>query len=251
MPFSSGRACPPRFARLPNGRALRPKAGYPEPPCSGWATPVHHRHSPTPRTHCAAGRGAGPQNGRARKVALEARFIQRQQLEQVRLGQIRACVRFHQLSFAGKAVPGADLQTIVAAENAVADRRSQLRGNAASQLDGQIGNAATRIELERGGDRRGRAGRDTARAGAAVVGLRRIGFEFKGGDDLGQEEPVAESAADQVGVLADESQPGALPQSRAPAAARCPRTTASACPVRPVRSGIAQAASRRSPSTSW
>ena len=61
----------------------------------------------------------------------------------------------------------------------------------AFELDGQVGDAAAGIELERGGDGGGRAGGDAAGAGAATVLLRRVRLQFERGDDLGEEEPVA------------------------------------------------------------
>ncbi len=51
---------------------------------------------------------------------------------------------------------------------------------------------------------------DAAGAGAATVFFRRVGREFEGGEDFGEKNPVAEPAADEVGVLADEAQAGAL-----------------------------------------
>ena len=70
--------------------------------------------------------------------------------------------------FLRELVPRAHELAIVAAVDAVADQRAQFDGNAAAQFDGQIGDAAPRIELVRRDDRLRRTDVDAARAGAAV-----------------------------------------------------------------------------------
>ena len=55
-----------------------------------------------------------------------------------------------------------------------------------------------------------RAGRDAARAFAAMIFLRRVRFQFQRRDDFRQQNPVAESPADEVGVFADEPESGTL-----------------------------------------
>jgi len=66
--------------------------------------------------------------------------------------------------------------------------------------------------LERGLDGRSGAGREAASTGAATVLFRVIGFQFKGSDDFGEENPVAKFAADEAGVFANEAKAGALGQ---------------------------------------
>ena len=78
------------------------------------------------------------------------------------------------------------------------------------EFDGEVGDAAAGIEDEGLGDGLGRAGGDAAAASAAAVFFRRVGGEFCGGEDFGEEEPVAEGAADEVGVFSDEADAGAL-----------------------------------------
>src|SRR5688572_7208087 len=68
----------------------------------------------------------------------------------------------------GEAVPRADRQAIVAAIDAVADRLPEFLGDRALMLDGEIGDAAARIELERRRKRVGRADVEAARAAAAA-----------------------------------------------------------------------------------
>ena len=116
----------------------------------------------------------------------------------------------HQTAFARKTVPRAHRQTIVATKNAVADGRAQFDGDGAFQFDGQIGNAAAGIQLERRSNGVGGAGGEAAGAFAAMIFLRRVGFQFQGGDNFRQENPVAEFAADDIGVLADKAQTGEL-----------------------------------------
>jgi len=69
------------------------------------------------------------QNRRPRKPRLEPRFIQSQQLQQVRRLQIRPALRLHQFALLRKPVPRARRQAIITAINPVADRRPQLHGN--------------------------------------------------------------------------------------------------------------------------
>ena len=83
-------------------------------------------------------------------------------------------------------------------------------GNGAFQLDGEVGDAAARVQLERRGDGGGGAGGEAARAFAAMILLRRVRLQFERRDDFREKNPVAESAADEVGVLADEAETGAL-----------------------------------------
>ncbi len=68
----------------------------------------------------------------------------------------------------GKLVPGAEQLAIVATVDAVADGLAKLRRNCALQLDRQVGNAATRVELVGRDDRLGRADVDTGPAAAAM-----------------------------------------------------------------------------------
>src|SRR5260221_2157355 len=68
-----------------------------------------------------------------------------------------------------EAVPRAYQLAVVAAIDAVADQRPQLLRDGALELDGEIGDAAARIELVGPGDRLRRADIDAALAGAAVL----------------------------------------------------------------------------------
>lgn len=66
-------------------------------------------------------------------------------------------------------IPRTDFETLVAAVNAVADGGAEFHRDAAFVLDGEVGDAASRIHSVRGGDGLGRAGNDATRARPAVV----------------------------------------------------------------------------------
>ena len=66
------------------------------------------------------------------------------------------------------------------------------------------------VQPERGGEGPRRAGVQAAGAGPAAVFLRWVRLQLERGDDLAQKNPVPQRSADEVGVFADEAQPGAL-----------------------------------------
>lgn len=119
-------------------------------------------------------------------------------------------MEFHDLAFLSESVPRAGLEAVIAAEDSVADGGAQLGRNGAFEFDGEIGNAAAGVEDKGLGDGLGRAGGDAAATSAAAVFFWRIGGEFCGGEDFGEEEPVAKGAADEVGVFSDEADASAL-----------------------------------------
>jgi hypothetical protein len=86
-------------------------------------------------------------------------------------------------------VPGAGFLAEVAAEEPVADQRALGVGERAAAFDRQVGDAAARVELARGGQGAGRAGVEAGAAGAAVVG---------GEGSVDGEIEVGEDAADVV-----------------------------------------------------
>lgn len=119
-------------------------------------------------------------------------------------------VRFHDLAFLGKSIPRAGFKAVIAAKDSIADGGAQLERDSAFEFDGEVGNAAASVEDEGLGDGLGGAGGDAANACAAAVFFRRIGGQFCGSEDFGEEEPVAKRAADEVGVFSDEANAGAL-----------------------------------------
>ena len=116
----------------------------------------------------------------------------------------------HQFAFARKPVPRTYRQAVVTAEDAISDGRTQFNRDGTFQLDGEVGYAEPGIELERRGDGSGRTCVNAARAVATMIFLRHVRFQFECGDNLRQQDPVAEAPADDIGVFADETNSGAL-----------------------------------------
>src|ERR1035437_8416954 len=88
-------------------------------------------------------------------------------------------------------VPRANRQAIVAAIDAVAYSRAEFMRDRPLMLDGEIRNAAPRIEAVRLRKRRGRADVETGTACAATVRLRRIGRQIERGENRAEEKPRA------------------------------------------------------------
>lgn len=151
----------------------------------------------------------GAEDGCAGEFLFEGRGVEVEELEEGWLVKVGAGRGFHERACAREAVPWTGCEAIVAAVNAVADGGAELLGNGALEFDGEVGDATSGVELEGGGDGGGGTGLDASSAGAAAVRFRGVGFEFEGGDDLGEKYPVAELAADEVGVFADEAEAGA------------------------------------------
>ena len=99
-------------------------------------------------------------------------FAPAEQLDQRGAGQAVARVEVGQRAAAGEFVPGADELTVVAAIDAVADQRPQFQRDRAVVFDGEIRDAAARIQPVWRHDGAGRAGVDAGAAGTAVVGDR-------------------------------------------------------------------------------
>src|SRR5690349_10122782 len=112
----------------------------------------------------------------------------------------------------GELVPWADRETIVAAEDAVADQRAQFLRDRPLMLDRQIRDAAPRIELI--GGRKGicRAAIEAAPASTAMIFLPDIRFELEAQIDLAEKQPGAVFARHEVRVLALPTDPGLLRQ---------------------------------------
>src|SRR6185295_5273739 len=98
---------------------------------------------------------------------------------------------------------------VVAAIDAVADQRPQLLGDGALVLDGEIRNAAPRIELVGSADRLRRANIDAALTTSTGILLFLIDGKRKVAVDLAEKEPGARIAAEQHRVLAAPAEAGA------------------------------------------
>lgn len=108
----------------------------------------------------------------------------------------------------GPAIPRADIEAIIAAEETIADGGAKFFGNRAMMLDKQIGEAPAGIELVGRGNGAGRANINTRGAGAAMVAARCVGREFEGGGDDTEEQPGAEPGVDQQSIFALPTEPG-------------------------------------------
>ena len=157
-------------------------------------------------------RAADALDGRAGEEAPEAGVVEGGELGQGWGFQLRALAEIGLLRRLGEFVPGADGEAIVAAIDAVAHERAQLARDRPLMLDGEIGDAAPRIELVGRREGGGRAGIEAAPAGAAMILLGRSGIELQRGEDLAQEEPGAELAGDEIGMLALPADPRRLGQ---------------------------------------
>ena len=116
--------------------------------------------------------------------------------------------KIRRVGFLRKPVPRADQLTVIAAVNAVTHQRAQRLGDVALVLDGQVGNAASRIQLVWGNDGLRRADVDAARAGAAVRGLRDIHRKRQIGINFAEEKPGTGFAIKHQRVLAAPAQSG-------------------------------------------
>src|ERR1700754_4688167 len=101
----------------------------------------------------------------------------------------------HELRFAAHLrilVPGANRETVVAAINAIAHQRTELARNRTLVLDGEVGDAAPRVQAIRRRERGGWADVEAGAAASAVIGLVLIGWQLERGEDRTQEQPRAE-----------------------------------------------------------
>ena len=78
-----------------------------------------------------------------------------------------------------KLVPWAHGEAVVAAIDAVAHGRAEFMRDRALMLDGEVGDAAARVELVGRGEGVGRADVEAGAAGAAIVGLGLAWLEFR------------------------------------------------------------------------
>src|SRR5688500_13242835 len=149
---------------------------------------------------------------RAAQPLVELGLAPREQLDQ--RGLVQPIARFEVLFIAQlrKSIPRTHDLAVVAAVHPVADERAQLLRGGALVLDGEVRDAAPRIELVGRADRLRRADVDAALAAAAVIVLRRIGRQRQVAIDLAQEEPRARIAVEEQRVLAAPAQARALRQ---------------------------------------
>jgi hypothetical protein len=89
----------------------------------------------------------------------------------------------------GELVPGADQLAVVAAKDAIAHGSPQIRRYRATQLDGQVSDAAPCIDLIGGNNCLCRTDVDTAPACSAMLGRWRIEWQRQVGIELSEEKP--------------------------------------------------------------
>src|SRR5271156_6144991 len=123
-------------------------------------------------------------DGRAAHAFDELRFTPAEQLRESRRIEAVTDLEVRVRGSLREFIPRAHQLTVIAPIDAVAKRRAQRLGYGALELDGQIGNAAARIELVRRDDGPGRAGRNAGAAAAAMGAARRIDRQRQVGIDL-------------------------------------------------------------------
>jgi hypothetical protein len=141
-------------------------------------------------------------DGRARESFPKARIVERGELGKTRSGERRAGCEGHLARALRKLVPRTDRETIVATIDAIAHGGAKFARDVALVLDGEIGNAAPRIEHIRRGERARGTDIHAAPAGAAMIGRRRVRRQRKRREQRAQKEPGTEVARDEIGVLA-------------------------------------------------
>src|SRR5438046_1261933 len=147
-------------------------------------------------------------DGRATHALLELRRAPAEQLRQRRRIQAMAHLEIRVRGRARELVPRTHQLAVVTAVDAIADRLAQLNRNGAVVLDGEVGDAAPRVQPPGGDDRTGGAGGDARLAAAAVGAGALIHRQRQVRQDLAEKEPRAPLARDEVGVLADPAEPG-------------------------------------------
>jgi hypothetical protein len=191
---------------------------------------------------------------RALGAAQEFVFLPREQLDQRGPVEVVADAEIRLVAAHRELVPRAHQLAVVAAEDAVADQRAQGFVDAAFVFDGEVADAATRVQAVRRDDRLGRADLDAARAAAAVRGRRRIDRQRQVDEEFAEEEPAA-AVRCRSGRCACRSSQARIARQRAfPAPARNlrtrdARTGRSPSPRRPRASagGCASACGNRGP----
>src|ERR1019366_2825580 len=141
-----------------------------------------------------------------------AKLFQAQGRQPLQIGihQPRPRLKLRRLRHRGFTVPRANILANVAAEHLPAHAGTQLFGNRAAFLDGEIRDAPGRVELIRSRESVGRTGVEAARARAAAVGRRQIGRQLQRRQHDAEEEPRPQPLIQDAGVLANPADPSVL-----------------------------------------
>src|SRR3546814_765300 len=134
---------------------------------AGWRVAQCHRDIAQPVFVAAAA------DRRALGTGQKFRFGPGEQIDQAGLVQIVADPKVRFVMSLGELVPGAGQLAVVAAEDAIADQRTQGFIDAAVVFDGEVADAAPGIDTIRCDDGAGWTDVDAARAGAAMPAGRR------------------------------------------------------------------------------
>ena len=151
----------------------------------------------------------GTTQWRAFGAAEKLLFRPAKQRRQLGIVQLVARLEVALIGGPGEAVPGADQLAVIAAEHPIADQWAQLDGDCALEFDGQVGNAASRIQHIRTDKGRGRADVQAGAAAPAVfAGVGGICRQRQVDKQLAKKEPAAGFAIEHQGVLADPAKAG-------------------------------------------
>lgn len=108
------------------------------------------------------------------------------------------------------AIPRTGIEAGVAAKQSVATLCGLLVGQFGAILDGEIGDAAARVECAVGGERVRGTSVDTFGAAAAVVGLRRVVVERQRADNFANHRVRTERGVDEQPIFANPAEPSTL-----------------------------------------
>ena len=144
---------------------------------------------------------SGSLDGRAAKARAKSRVIELEKLGERRIGGLFPDGESRLARSLRELVPGASGETVVAAENAIAHGLAELRRDVTLMLDGEVGDAAARIDLIGRRERARRADVETPSAAAAMILFRLVRRNHGRREDRADEEPGAEFARDKVRVL--------------------------------------------------
>ncbi|QTK79901.1 hypothetical protein AT6N2_C2270 [Agrobacterium tumefaciens] len=141
-------------------------------------------------------------DGRAAEKTSEGGIVEGQQEGDGRLLQILARLQLHFGGARRKLVPRTGGKTVVAAIDAIADHRPEFVRDRPLVLNGEIGDAAARIQLVGSGEGCRGAGVEAGAAGAAMILLGLIETQLGRGEHAAQKQPGAMAAADEIGMFA-------------------------------------------------
>src|SRR5581483_7634732 len=142
------------------------------------------------------------------KAPAKLRFTERQEGNQIRRVKPRARLVGGLIGGPRLDVVGADFLANVAAENVIADQRAQGFGHPILELDGEIRNAAARVEHVGTDESAGGTRFETELAAPAAVAQRAIVGQRQIDEQLAEKKPRAALRRNQVRVLADPAQAG-------------------------------------------